>query len=72
MPMGEYKDFDECVKKVMEKKGFSKERAQAYCGEIKKKVEKNNKSNNIRDRINNLEASVKETSKKLNSISNGK
>ena len=37
--MGEYKDFDDCIRKVMEKKGISEESAKKYCGKIKSQVE---------------------------------
>ncbi len=38
MPFGPYKDFTDCVKDVMKKKGFSKDRASAYCATIHKKI----------------------------------
>lgn len=39
MPFAGYKDFDDCVKKIMSSKGFDKERASAYCAVIEQKVE---------------------------------
>jgi len=32
--MGSYKSFDHCVRSVMAKKKWKKERAQRYCGTI--------------------------------------
>lgn len=40
MPFAGYSDFDDCVRKVMANKGLGKERASAYCAEIKRKTEK--------------------------------
>lgn len=39
MPFAGYKDFDDCVNKIMSKKGWPKERAEAYCATIKRTVE---------------------------------
>lgn len=38
MPMGPYKDFDDCVK-TQRRRGLSEEEASAYCGAIKHRVE---------------------------------
>lgn len=40
MPFAGYGDFDDCVSKVMKKKDWDKERASAYCADIKRKTEK--------------------------------
>lgn len=39
MPFAGYRNFDDCVAKVMAKKGWGKERASAYCATIMRKVE---------------------------------
>lgn len=39
MPFASYANFDDCVQKVMAKKGWGKERASAYCAEIKRMTE---------------------------------
>lgn len=39
MPFAGYKDFDDCVKKVMANKGWDKERASKYCASIKRRIE---------------------------------
>ncbi len=38
MPFGEFTDFADCVKKIMKRKKFSKERASAYCAVLHKKI----------------------------------
>lgn len=46
MPMGEFKNFDECVKKMQGRKNprtgkrYTAKQARAYCGGIKKRVER--------------------------------
>lgn len=40
MPMGQYKDFGECVRKQKEE-GHDEESAKRICGYIKKKTEDN-------------------------------
>lgn len=42
MPFAGYKDFNDCVNKVMARKGFDIERASAYCAVIQRKVEEEN------------------------------
>lgn len=39
MPFADYKDFNDCVKKIMDKKKWDKNRASAYCAEIKRITE---------------------------------
>lgn len=38
MPFAEYKNFEDCVKKVMKAKGFSRERASAYCAVVERRA----------------------------------
>lgn len=40
MPFAGYRDFNDCVKKIMASKKWNKERASGYCASIKRKVEK--------------------------------
>ena len=40
IPFAKWRDFGHCVQDVMKRKGFSKERAQAYCAVIKRKTER--------------------------------
>lgn len=39
MPLGQFKDFDDCVRKTSRRKGFSSDGARRYCGAIKRDVE---------------------------------
>jgi hypothetical protein len=39
MPFAGYKNFEDCVQKVMKSKGWGRERASAYCAEIQRKTE---------------------------------
>jgi len=38
MPFGEFKDFEDCVSKIMRRKKLDKERASAYCASIERRI----------------------------------
>jgi len=39
LPFAGYTNFEDCVQKVMAKKGWGRDRASAYCAEIQRKTE---------------------------------
>lgn len=40
MPFGPYKNYEDCIKKTMKKKGWGRKRASAYCAVIERTIRK--------------------------------